>query len=289
MAITISKLYIKTFESNVRHLAQQQVSRLRAFVTEKNAGTSSNSWPRLAAVEMVDKTVGRTSTPEVDGQWTNRVATPSVKHVGDTVEPEDTAQSAVDPGSNIVRNFASASNRKVDDIIIAAASGAAHDEAEVDNELPAGQKIGGATEAFDYAMVTDAVEIFLSNDIGPEIPKVAVISPNCAKRMLDWDEVTNSQYNKNAAQVLQTSGFIGNFLGFNWVVSTRLAVPGANQRKCLFFTKMAIGLLMVQDLWTEIAKDPSKSFLTRFYAAINCGAVRVEDEHVVEATVLETA
>ena len=286
MTITISKAYIKTFEQNVIHLAQQSVSRLRNFVTEKNQTSSSNSWGRIASEDMASKASARTATPEADTEWSNRIATVATYHIGDTTEPEDSVQMAMDPNSALVRTFAAAANRQIDDLIIAAASAVALDEAGATPALPSASKIGDATTEFTFDLVTQVVENFLEQEVGPEIPKCFVVSPNCVRKMMNWTEFTSADFTN--VKVLATSGFLPNWMGFTWIVSNRLAVPAGLQRKCLAFSKQALGLLVAKDTWTEIAKDPSKSFLTRFYAALTMGCVRVQDEHITEVHILES-
>ena len=51
MPITIPAAYIETFESNVRQLAQQKISRLRNSVTEVNRQSEKHNWDRLAAIQ----------------------------------------------------------------------------------------------------------------------------------------------------------------------------------------------------------------------------------------------
>jgi len=288
MAITITKAYIKTFESNLRHLAQQSQSRLRQFVTEKAKGTSSDAFPRLGAQSMTAKSSARTATPENDSVWSNRVATPATYHGGDTVEPENVVQMLVDPSSNIAHALAMAARRQVDDIIIAAAGGNAADEAGNANAFPAGQTVGGATQDFDFDFVTQVAEKFLNNDIDPDVPKVFVVSPNCVKKMLAMTQATSNDYVN--AKALASTGFVNSWMGFTWVVSTRLplAVDATLQRYCYAFTKQALGLLVVKDIWARVAEDPTKSFMWRIYTAMTMGAVRVEDEHIVRAHILES-
>jgi hypothetical protein len=62
MAFTIDKAMVKTFENNVRHLAQQKESRLRAWVQEKDKTSSSHSFKRIGQQTLAAK-AGRRSPP----------------------------------------------------------------------------------------------------------------------------------------------------------------------------------------------------------------------------------
>ena len=63
MAITIPAAYIETFESNVRQLAQQKISRLRMSVTEVNRQSEKHNWDRLAASSARLKSSARMVSP----------------------------------------------------------------------------------------------------------------------------------------------------------------------------------------------------------------------------------
>jgi len=288
MAITISNVYVKTFESNLRFLAQQSKSRLRQFVTERSATSSKNSFPRLGAQSFAAKAgTGRIATPANDSVWSNRVAIPATYHGGDSVEPEDIEQMLVEPRSSVAEALARAARRQIDDLIITGAtSDTQKDEAGNNNAFPAGQKLGSAVTAFDFSLVTQVTEKFLLNDIDPEDEKVFVVSPNCVKKMMAISQYGSRDYTN--AQALDAGGVVDRWMGYTWVVSTRLAVPGANQRLLLAFTKRALGLLVVKDIWSRVAEDPSISFAFRVYAALTMGVARVEDEQIAQITVLES-
>lgn len=286
MAITITKAYVKTFEDNVRFLAQQSVARLRPFVTEKVKGSSSDAFPRVGPQSMAAKAAARTATPTNDTVYSNRVATPATYHAADSVEPEDAPQMLIDPQSTVAQALAMAAKRQIDDIVITAAGAAAPDETGATTAFPAGQVIGDGTGAFDFAFITKISEKFLLNDIDPSESKVMVISPNCAKKLLAMTQYTSADYVN--VKALATSGFLDSWMGYGWVVSTRLPNPAGAQRFIYAFTKRAIGLLVVKDIWARVQEDPSLSFATRIYTALTMGAVRVEDEHIVRGHVLES-
>jgi len=72
MAITISNAYIQTFERTVRQLAQQSITRLRAYVTEKGVESSKHNWDRLGKGDFATKAAARTATPATDSPWSRR-------------------------------------------------------------------------------------------------------------------------------------------------------------------------------------------------------------------------
>lgn len=288
MAITLNKLYVKSFERRVRQLAQQTDARLRPWAQETGEAGSTHNWPRMAAQSFASKaTTGRIATPANDSVWSNRVSVVATYHGGDTSEVEDINQLLIDPNSNVVTALGGAAKRQTDDILIAAMGGNALDEAGGNTAFTAGQTVGDYSGELDFLATTSVAELFLSHDIDPEEPKVFTIGPKQAQKILHLVQATQSFY-VGQALALISSGFVKNWMGFDWVMSNRLLAPQATQRQCFALTRKAMGLQISKDIWTRVAEDPSISFAWRIYAALTMGAVRVEDEHIVQFQAKDT-
>lgn len=283
MAITIEKAYIDTFESNVRHLAQQSAARLRNHVTERGLRSSAHGWDRIAKSEAVTKATKLAATPSMESAWTRRVDVPVVKHWGDTYEEQDIVQMLIDPQSNLTMAGASAMGRALDDIIIANATGNALDGDGAAVAFPAGQQLGGATIVFSFDLVTQCSEKFLTNDIDPDEPKVMVIGPTQMRKLMQLTEATSGDY--VSVKALAEKGYIESWMGYSWVVSNRLTIPVGGELYCLAMTKKALGLTMRSDIKTNVAQDPTLSFAYRVYMQATYGVVRVEDEHIIRVHV----
>lgn len=278
MAITISNVYVQTFERNLRHLAQQADTRLRRFVTERSGEGEKHNWERIGAGTATEKTSARTPTPTSDLAWSRRVSLPKTYHAGETVEPEDIVKMLVEPNSNISMSLSMAMRRKVDDVIIAAATGDALTGTGATSAFPAGQRIGDGTGVISIDSILAVQELFYKKDIDPDERKVMVIGPTQQRKLMSLMEVTSGDYQNSKALA---TGMLPNWMGFDWVVSNRLLAPAAGQLDCLAFTARGIGLQVNQDITAKVAEDPSLSFAWRIYTMMTMGAVRVEDEHVV--------
>lgn len=287
MASTISKVYVKSFERNLRHLAQQSDSRLRVWCEERNEPGSSRNFPRIAAQTMVAKVGTAVATPVSNSVFSNRVAVVAPYHQGDTVEPEDIPQALVDLNSNIAQALGAAGRRQFDDILIAAATGNALDEAGNANAFPAGQTAGDYTTEIDFSAITQTAQLMMAKDIPPEMPKCFVVGSQQARKLLHLAQATQSFY-MGAMLTLASTHFVKEFLGFSFILSNRLLAPAAYQRTCLAFTRRAMGLLVEKDLWSRVEEDPSISFAWRVYCALTAGAVRIEDEHIVQLQFADT-
>lgn len=289
MATTQPNVYIQTFESIVRHLAQQEVIRLRPHVTERSEGSEKHNWERLGTSDAVQKTTRLTQTPEADTLWDRRVSIAQTWHNADSTEQEDIAQMLVDPNSNLARSLAYSMRRAMDDIIITAATGDATDGTGALIPFDAGQVVGDGTTPINFDLITAVQEKFMQNDIDPSFPKAAVIGPTQVRKLMQLTEQTSSDYvYREALQRLTSTGIVPNWMGFTWVMSTRLNIPAVDEIDCLFFSPRAIGLHVPKDINVRVAEDPSFSFAWRIYTQFVAGAVRVEDEHIVNLHVADT-
>lgn len=289
MAHTVSNVFVQSYEETVRHLAQQSVTKLRDWVVERGVNSINHNWETLNSVDAEEKTTRTDLTPQatpVSGNdFARRVSLASTWHVGDLIEQEDDVQMIVDPNSNVARSQAMAMRRSIDDRIIEAALADALDGQGGTNPLPAEQIVGDGTGSITFDMVTEVNEIFQGNDIDPDDPKVFVVGPAQVRKMLQMTEVTSVDYQYTKA--LAENGMVPHWMGFTWVMSTRLNVPSAGERDCFAMTRRAMGLQFNRDITARIAEDPSASFAWRIYCYMTLGAVRVEDEQLVHVHVAD--
>lgn len=286
MSATIPNVFVNTYETNVRHFAQQGITRLRPWVMERSVQSEAHNWERIAATAATQKTTRKQATPDDETAWSRRQSVPTTWNCGDVTEQEDIVQMIVDPNSNYAMAHGMAMRRAHDDAIIAAATGASRDGDGNSVAFPAGQKIGTGAEEISLDIVAQTTEKFLDNDIDPEEPKVMVIGPKQMRKLLNTTEVTSADY--NALRPLQDKGYVTNWMGYSWIVSTRLNAPGANELDCFAMTKKALGFQVNRDITARISEDPSISFAWRIYCFSTFGAIRVEDEHLVHLHLADT-
>lgn len=278
---TIDQAYIDTFEGNVRHLAQQKFTKLRRTVDVTTEG-ETHGWDRLSGGEAAAKT-RKMATPETGRTWSRRVAVATPWSDAEVTELEDPTMMLINPNAALVRSLGMSMGRIQDIIIIRAAVEAAALEGDGGTEaFPAGQTIGTGAEEISFDLITQVQQKFLENNIDPDVPKYAVVSPAQVTKLMQLTENTSSDYVE--AQRLQNYGIAPNWLGFTWINSTllnNLATPLVDEIYNIFYTDFALGFHIPQDVHAEVAKDPSLSFAWRVYCQLTAGAVRVEDEHIV--------
>ena len=283
---TIAQVYIDGFRDLLRHLAQQMGSKLRTWTDEFSPEAETGNWDRLSKAEAAPKT-RKQATPEGNRVWSRRIAIATPFNDAEITEVEDPSLMIIDPNSNIVQSLGYSMGRRMDDIIIAAATGTATNSVRAGDgsntptqvALPAGQIVGDYSADISFDSVTEILEIFNANDVPMEEPKVAVIGPRQVRQLMNLTEQTSSDYVQ--AQALQQNGIVPNWMGFTWIMSTRLLTPATAQKDCLFFTRKALGFHLPEDIMTFVERDPGLSYAWRPYAQFTAGAVRVEDEHMV--------
>jgi len=296
MAITVPNAYIETFENNVRQLAQQSKSRLRHCVSEVNKQSEKHNWDRLAASSARLKDSPRKVSPaggngsgavgSTDGLgWTRRNTVLATYDTGEIIEPEDIIQMLIDPKSASTENLVMNMNRQIDDILIAAATADAADGAGGTVALPAGQILGDYTAEISLDFILETQEVFDANDVDPDEPRFFVIGPKQKRKMFQLIEVVSGDFQDKKALA---TGYMPDFLGFNWIVSNRLNSPLADQLDCLAFTKKALGLHVGGDIATRVGERTDMSFAWQIYLMLQMAAVRVEDEHIVQAKLADT-
>ena len=282
MATTLSVGYVRTFENNVRMAAQQKRSLLRDWTQVVYNNSESHFWPKVAAEEMASKssTTAAASTPVADHVWTRRRDLAAVYAIGDLVQTNDINQMIVDPKSVYVESFGAAVGRQLDNLVLDAAIGTAlTDHAATTASFPAGQVIGDYSGEISFDIVAQVLELFNTNNVPLDEAKCFVIGPKQLRKLQGLVEYTSSDYNN--VKALATNGYVQSWMGFTWIVSNLLNVPGVDQLDCLAFTKKAIGLHIAEEPRVEVDKDPSASFDWRLYCQLSAGAVRIQDEHIV--------
>lgn len=287
MGVSVSNVFVQTYEDTVRFLAQQGISRLRPWVMEKSVQSEAHNWERLGKQEAIQKTSALDPTPNQDYPWSRRQSVPVTFHTGDSTEQEDIVQMLVDPNSNIVRAQGMAMKRAYDTNIIEAAVGDSRDgdgNAVVFDTT--NQQVGDGTTAITFDLVTQVTEIFMNNDIDPDEQKVMVISPVQARKLLQLTEATSGDY--NAMRPLTAKGYVESWMGYSWLVSTLLTSPDPGEEYCFCMDRKAIGLQINKDIWARVAEDPTASFAWRIYCASTYGSIRVEDEHLVRIWLSQT-
>ena len=130
-----------------------------------------------------------------------------------------------------------------------------------------------------YQFATEAKQILDSSDVDPDLPRCIVMKSNQFYDLLGDTEIQSSDYNTVKALV---AGEIDTFMGFKFIRSERLTSDSNGDTQCIAWIHDGIGLSLGMDVKTEISERSDKNYSTQVYAQMCLGAVRIEDEKVVE-------
>jgi len=285
----ITEAFVNQYEGNFYTLAQQMASRFSAYV-EVVSGIvgQSKSVERVGRTEAYDITTRHGDTQYVTTPHSRRWIDLQDKGWADLVDELDEIRLLVDPASAYTRMAVAALNRAKDDVIYAAVRGSARTGTGT-TALPAGQKIAEGGTGLTLAKLLSTKELLDAAEVqsdpgqdatgqGETPSRVLVCSSKQLTNLYGTTEIKSVDYNSVKALA---NGSVDTFLGFKFIRSERLAKSGTT-RFAAAWCKPCVRLGIGKDIVTSLDKMPGKNMAVQVYARESIGAVRVEDEGVVE-------
>lgn len=291
MSNSVTESMVQQYGANYRLLGQQKPSRLAKFCQmEPGIVGTSKSTERLGKTDAYDITSRHADTKYVDTPHSRRWLDLQDKGWADLVDEMDKIKLLADPTSPYVALGVAALNRAKDDVIIAAARGIARTGTST-IALPTGQKIAEGGTGLTLAKLLAVKEIFDAAELDEELQEdgqgaVTRVFPVTTKQLtnlLNTTEIKSTDYNSVKALV---QGQVDTYLGFQFVRTERLAKVGTS-RMCTPWVKGCMALGIGKDIFTGIDTLPGKNYSVQVYSRESIGAVRLEDEGVVEVACFE--
>ena len=285
MSTEVNKAFAQKFRDTFIHLVQQKGSRLRDFVrVNTDVVGKYDHFDRIGSTSAQKITSRHSDTPLISTPHSRRRVAMDDYNWADLIDKADKVRMLADPSSDYMKAGVWAMGRQMDDIIIAAMSGNAvsidEDDASSNVALPAAQKIAvSGTTDMNITKLRQAKKILDASDVDPDLPRHIVMKSNQFYDLLGDTQIQSSDYNTVKALV---AGEIDTFMGFKFHRSERLATDGSGDTLCLAWIPDGIGLSMGMDVKTEISERSDKNYSTQVYAQMCLGAVRIEDEKIVE-------
>jgi hypothetical protein len=292
MSFQITENFVQQFGTNFRILGQQKNSRLAGYCQpEPNIVGTSKSVERLGKTETYDIESRHADTKYVDTPHSRRWLDLADKGWSDLVDELDKIKMLADPTSPYTALGVAAHNRSKDRIILAAARGSARINGG-SIALPSGQKIAVNATGLTLDKLNAAREILDAAEVDMEEAgsaqghgeRVIAVTARQLTNLLNTTEIKSVDYNNVKALV---QGQIDTFLGFKFV-RTQLVPKVGNDRMVMAWAKGCVAFGWGQDIKTRISELPTKNYSVQVYASGSYGAVRVEDEGVVEIACLES-
>ncbi len=286
MSFTVTENMVQQFGTNFRILGQQFASRLSPFCQDEGSITgTSKTVERLGKAEAQQITSRHGDTQYVQVPHSRRWLDLFDYDWAELVDEMDKIKMLADPTSPYGRLAVAALNRTRDDIIIAAARGSARTNT-TSIALPASQKIASSGSGLTLAKLLATKEMLDAAEVDAELdpdgqgkPKrVCVVTTKQISNLLGTTEVKSVDYNNVKALA---EGQIDTFLGFKFVRTERLPKVSTD-RFCLAWSVGCVAKGSGMETVTSIDTMPGKRYAVQVYARESIGAVRVEDEGVVE-------
>lgn len=288
MSFQITEAFVQQFADNFIHVAQQKKSRFEMCVKlEPNIVGMSKSINRLGQRTAQRRTQRHGDTPINDQPHSTRYVDLFDWEDGDMIDDQDKIRMLVDPTSDYVQAMVASMNRAVDDVILAAMGGSSRSTTG-GIILPSNQKIVAGGTGLTKAKMIQARRLFRKNEADKEAGEDLYMSYSAAGLADLLNDVTLTNTEVNTVLSLQ-SGDVPNatLMGFRMVPSERGSFIGGT-RLNYAWAKSGVVLGKGADITTKVGEDPGKGFNTRVYAKMSIGAVRVEEEKVVEIATAES-
>jgi len=285
MSIQITTSFVEQYSSNVSMLSQQMGSKLRGSVDVETINGKNAFFDQVGVTAAQLRTSRHGDTPQIDTPHSRRRLSLADYEWADLVDDVDKVRMLVDPTSSYAKAAAAAMNRAMDDVIITAfnASASTGVAGGTSTALPSTQKTATSdqSDGLTIAKLLAAKKILDNNDVDPSLKRYIVCGPQQISDLLGTTQVTSSDF---ATVKALAEGSVNSFLGFDFIMSTRLNKDASNTTDRLVFayTEDAIKLGIGKDISAKISERADKSYSTQVYYCMSLGAVRMEEKKVVQ-------
>jgi len=282
----MSELYAVQFADNIQIGVQQLLSKFKDRVKIKTGVTGKSCTFELIGSDDARTKTARHQKAVIDDPSMTRVtAYLDYKYKARQLDPDDELKVVADPKASYTQVSIAAMNRAIDDAIISAINGNKYtgQNGTSSSALPASSKIAvdvsGSNTGLTLNKLILALEKFNDADVDENINKFMAIGPKELSDLLNTSEIQSADYNTLKALV---PGKVVQFMGFNFVLSTRLSVA-SSIRSCLAWAQDGVGLAIGKDITARVKEMDIEDHLSwGTYASMFIGATRIEDEKVVE-------
>ena len=285
MSSQITTSFVEQYSANVSMLAQQTGSKLRSAVDVESVRGKNAFFDQVGATAAQLRTSRHGDTPQIDTPHSRRRVSLATYEWADLVDDADKVRMLIDPTSTYARAAAAAMNRSIDDVIITAMNASADTgvAGATSTALPSAQKTATSdqSDGLSVAKLRSAKYILDNNDVDPSLKRFLVCGPKQIQDLLAITEVTSSDY---AVVKALATGTVNSFLGFEFIMSTRLNLDSTytTDRLVFAFTEDAVKLAIGKDVSAKISERADKSYSTQVYYSMDLGATRMEESKVVQ-------
>lgn len=298
---SIDIAFRQSYQNEFEIKFQQMGSRLRRTVTERPQNVDRALYDRIGTVNVTQGNVRHGPTILNDADH-SRIACFTTPWRPDALafDNEDSLRMALaDPRNAYAQTQAMALGRKMDSVIISAATGTTFTGLNgTDTETYSATTYGIAVDAVPPGGVAANSNLTLEKLIqakakfgtnesvmdGEEL--FFVLSQSQMNSLLRTTEITNADY---AAIKALVQGVVNSFMGFTFIRTELLTYSSSNVRRCLAYPKSAIILGVADDKTVRMDQRPDLNYTWQVWTQGMFGGVRTWREKVVSVDCDETA
>ena len=278
MADSQNLVWGQAFSQNVMQLAQQKYSKLLPCVYQKPDVTGKVFFQDQIGQWSMEAKGGRNvQTPNNDPNLGRRRGTMVDYHDNRMLDRGDELRTISNPRSQYSIAAASAIGRKMDEIIITAAINSA-DSGETGSVSVTQGNIVLATAASMTLARIIAVKQALDDQDVEEEDRFFVVKPAVLDNLLNLTAATSSDYTMIKSLI---EGKITSWMGFQWIMSTRIAAVSSSTLLGVAFQRNGICAAQLQSPLVRTDERADLSYSWQLYYELNMGAVRLEESRVV--------
>lgn len=313
-SFSIPENFVEGFSETIYMLSQQKTPRLFGLSRVESQASEVDSYERISPTESNDILDRHGDTPLNNTPHSRRQVVLEDADWADLIDRKDDIRLLIDPTNAYTLNGNAALNRKKDDIFIAAALGIARagKKGTISVSLPDSQKIvavddaGGGSSKFNVFTLTLMSAKFDAADVDEDITKYFAWSGKAKQQLLNDTKATSSDFASVKALV---EGNINEFMGFLFRRSERLPVTSAatnydapdgqvdsgggsvlaaGARRCVAWAEDGMISSIGEELFVDVGIRRDKRMSKQIYLCHSVGAVRMEEEKILEVLIDET-
>lgn len=286
MVATINTAFISQFSDNLHSLVEQRGSKLRPSVKVEMAKGEKHFFDRLGSFEASEVTSRLEDTNLIDPAHSRRMASVRRYDASTYLDDIDKLKMLVDPTNDYAIKLARAHGRKLDDIILDAMLGTASTGADGSGSQAfdtSNNQIAHGSAGLTVAKLNQALRILEAADVDIDDVRLYLAIGALAVEDLLGDttnHLTSFDFQKD--KVLADGG-LPNFRGVNIIRTQRIPDETADTTyRGLLYTEDNVKVAMSKDLEVKTAERADKNFLHQISTYMMYGAVRMEENTVVD-------
>lgn len=277
---SVEQARVLQFRANVIHLFQQMgTAKLRGTFREETLTGKAHFFERLGTEAAVLKSARHADTVILDPAHSRRMVVPADYVWNALVDQQDKIRLLIDPNSEYAIACANALQRAIDDAYIAAfTADAASGESGGTAVTFASEAAGDVDVSAGVATTAQILAIKKVLDDG-EVPaedRYLVYKPALVTQLLAASSAplaASSDYNTVKALV---QGSLDTWVGFKWIMSTRVPLAAGTDYYCFAWQKSAMGGVFAKDVTARMSERADKDYAVQTYGCLTLGATRLQ-------------